>query len=231
MSFAAATRLRLATVQRVGLSRCCPRCSSSPQRPCCSSSSIADHPWKLARRRVRHPARDSRVHLAFQRRRRAARDDSHESSPEVRARGRAGDHSEIASRRKAPKLGQNFLIDVRARSRPSWRRSATSPIASSSRSARVTVRIDGTLLATALPAAASRLRWIASLAAELRFRFRNQPSVAIVEADVLATDLCESAARRARQPTSSATCRTTSRQISCCTSSPRASAAVSCARC
>ena len=87
---------------------------------------------------------------------------------------------------RKPKLGQNFLIDAAAQQRIA---DALGPISAS------TVLEIGPghgAITDILAPRAHRLIALEldrSLAAELRFRFRNQPSVEILEADVLTTDL------------------------------------------
>jgi 16S rRNA (adenine1518-N6/adenine1519-N6)-dimethyltransferase len=87
---------------------------------------------------------------------------------------------------KKPKLGQNFLVDDTARQRIA---DALGPVGD-----RTVIEIGpGHGAITSILAGRCR-RLIAieldpALAAELRFRFRAQPQVEIVEADVLAVDL------------------------------------------
>ena len=87
---------------------------------------------------------------------------------------------------RKPKLGQNFLIDAPAQQRIA---DALGPISAS------TVLEIGPGHGAITNILAPRARRLIALeldralAAELRFRFRNQPSVEILEADVLATDL------------------------------------------
>ena len=58
-----------------------------------------------------------------------------------------------------------------------------------------------------------------ALAAELRFRFREQPQVEILERDVLEVDFA-ALSRQAKPPTWSAICRITSLRRFCCGCSP-----------
>ena len=87
-----------------------------------------------------------------------------------------------------PRLGQNFLIDARAQ------QAIVEALGDVSDRVVVEIGPGHGALTTLLAPRCRRLLAIevdASLAAGLRFRFRNQPSVEVIEADVLATDLCD----------------------------------------
>jgi 16S rRNA (adenine1518-N6/adenine1519-N6)-dimethyltransferase len=87
---------------------------------------------------------------------------------------------------RKPKLGQNFLIDDRAR------HAIADALGDLSTRTVVEIGPGHGAITDILAARAQRLITIEldrALAAELRFRFREQPQVEIVEADILATDL------------------------------------------
>ncbi len=88
--------------------------------------------------------------------------------------------------KKKPKLGQNFLIDDTARHR------IVDALGDISQSTVVEIGPGHGSITALLAERAQRLVCVEldrSLAAELRFRFRNHANVKILEADILATDL------------------------------------------
>lgn len=87
---------------------------------------------------------------------------------------------------KKPKLGQNFLVDDTARHR------IADALGDISEQTVVEIGPGRGSITSILAERAKRLVCIEldpSLAAELRFKFRNHPNVEIQEADILATDL------------------------------------------
>ncbi len=88
--------------------------------------------------------------------------------------------------KQKPKLGQNFLTDTRAQQR------IVDALGGAASGSVVEIGPGRAALTELLAARAQRLVAIEldrALAAELRFRFRDQPSVEILEADVLGVDL------------------------------------------
>jgi 16S rRNA (adenine1518-N6/adenine1519-N6)-dimethyltransferase len=89
---------------------------------------------------------------------------------------------------RKPKLGQNFLVDDQARQR------IADALGDVSRRTVVEIGPGHGAITDILAARAQRLIAIEldrSLAAELRFRFREQPQVEVVEADVLTVDFAQ----------------------------------------
>jgi 16S rRNA (adenine1518-N6/adenine1519-N6)-dimethyltransferase len=88
--------------------------------------------------------------------------------------------------KRKPKLGQNFLVDEAARVR------IADALGDVSAATVVEIGPGRGAITSVLAARCKRLVAIEldrSLAAELRFRFREQPNLEVVEADVLAVDL------------------------------------------
>ena len=93
----------------------------------------------------------------------------------------------MGSMRK-PKLGQNFLVDDRAR------HAIADALGDVSQRTVIEIGPGHGAITDILAPRAKRLIAIEldrALAAELRFRFRDQPSVEVVEADVLTVDLAQ----------------------------------------
>ncbi len=88
--------------------------------------------------------------------------------------------------KKKPKLGQNFLVDDTARHR------IADALGDTSTKTVVEIGPGHGSITSILAERAQRLICVeldSSLAAELRFRFRNHPNVEVLEADILQTDL------------------------------------------
>ncbi len=102
--------------------------------------------------------------------------------------GGGGTLTAMPQPRKKPKLGQNFLTDDAARHR------IADALGDISTKTVVEIGPGRGSITTLLAARAARLLCVEldrSLAAELRFKFRNHPNVEILEADILETDLTQ----------------------------------------